>query len=167
MFTMNSPEVPADAAEPLKVVVLAAVSPQAAVSPEAAAVTSAPCAVVATSNAISACHVAVEETITELRIYPVKENVTAVEPLEVSVVSTCELSACPIMAMEGVCERSACPSRLRRPLVNSCLVPNRPWRPPLNSRPVLRPVINLRLIMSWTMNPCLVQNRSRRQSMNT
>lgn len=102
VFTMNSPEVPADAAEPLKVVVLAAVSPQAAVSPEAAAVTSAPCAVVATSNAISACHVAVEETITELRIYPVKENVTAVEPLEVSVVSTCELSACPIMAMEGV-----------------------------------------------------------------
>ncbi len=100
---------------------------------------------VAPSNALLPCHVTVEKTITELRIYPVKENVdefslfpdasvttasavselsvfvetldaTAVEPPEVeasaakppevSVVSTYQLSACPVTAMEAVCDNN-------------------------------------------------------------
>ncbi len=74
----------ADAAEPPEVVALIAVSPEAMVpaavssevvayaaqSPEAMALTSAPCAVVSHSNALSACHVVVKETVTELSLFP-------------------------------------------------------------------------------------------------
>ncbi len=88
--TIISPEMAADAAEPHEVVALAAVSPEAmapaavspevaayaAESPEAAALASAPCVLVTPSNALSACHVVVEETITDhYRSYSVKENV--------------------------------------------------------------------------------------------
>ncbi len=129
---MMSPEVAADAAEPPEVVALAAVFPEAmvpaAVSPEVAAhaaeppeeavLASAPCVVVAPSNALSARHVTVEGTVDERCTCPVKEgvnehylfpDVTTAEPPEVSVVSIYELSACPVMAMEAVCNLSVCP----------------------------------------------------------
>ncbi len=84
--TVMSPEVVADAAEPLGVVTLAAVlsdamalaaassevMARAAESPEAAVLVSAPGMVVAPSNALSAGHVAVKETVTEL--YPSSED---------------------------------------------------------------------------------------------
>ncbi len=148
-----SPEVVADAAGPPEVVALTAVSPEAmapaavspevaahaAESPKTAALASIPYVVVEPSNALSACYVAVNETVTEPRIYPVKENVnefslfpdasvtttsaiselsasvetpdvtaveppqvaaSAAEPLEVSVVSTYQLSTCPVTVKE-------------------------------------------------------------------
>ncbi len=86
--TVMSPEVAADAAEPLGVVTLAAVLTEAmalaaassevmahaAESPEAAVLVSAPGMVVAPSNVLSAGHVAVKETVTEL--YPSSEETT-------------------------------------------------------------------------------------------
>ncbi len=127
-----SPEVAADAAEPPGVVVYAAVFPEAtpaAVSPEVAAdaaeppeaavLSLIPCMVVAPSNALAACHVTVKGTITELSVFVEAPDGTAVEPLEVaasaaespevSVVSTYQLSPCPVMAKEAVCELSPCP----------------------------------------------------------
>ncbi len=98
-----SPEVAADAAEP----------------PEAAVLSLIPCMVVAPSNAIAACHVTVKGTITELSVFVETPDGTAVEPLEVaasaaespevSVVSTYQLSPCPVTAKEAVCELSPCP----------------------------------------------------------
>ncbi len=112
---MMSPEVAADAAEPPEVVALTAVflearapaaaSPEvvvyAAEPPEAAALASAPCTVVAPSNAPSACHVAVEGTVAELSAFveppdgttvePPEVAASAAEPPEVSVVSTHQL----------------------------------------------------------------------------
>ncbi len=68
------------------------------------------------SNALSACHVTVERTIAELSLYPDGTTVeppevaaTAVGSLEVSVVSTCQSSSCPVTAMEAICESSSCP----------------------------------------------------------
>ncbi len=78
------------------------------------ALTSTPWLVVAPNKALSICDV--EETITELTLCP---EVTTVEPpevaattaesLEVSVVSTHQLSSCPVRAMEAVYDHSACP----------------------------------------------------------
>ncbi len=99
------PEVVAHAAEPLEAAVLA----------------SAPCMVVATSNVLSACRVAVKGTVTTVE--PPEVVATTAEPSEVSVVSThqllsCpvaarravpELSSCPFTAMEAICESSSCP----------------------------------------------------------
>ncbi len=131
--TIMSSEVAADAAEPPEVVALVAVFPEvmvpAAVSPkvaadaaeppEAAVLSSVPCMVVAPSNAFSACHVTVEGTIAKLSAFVETSDGTAVEPLEVaasaaelpevSVVSTYQLSACPVTAIEAVCEASFCP----------------------------------------------------------
>ncbi len=127
-----SPEVAADAAEPPGVVVHAAVFPgatPAAVSPEVAADAAEPteaavlplipCMVVAPSNALAACHVTIKGTITELTAFVETPDGTAVEPLEVaastaeppevSVVSTYELSPCPVTARKAVCELSPCP----------------------------------------------------------
>ncbi len=116
--TEMSPEVAADAAEPLGVVTLAAgfseARATAAVSPEVAAhvaeppvaagLSSAPCMVVASSNILSACRVAVEETVTAVEtpevaataVEPPEVAATAAEPPEVSVVSTHQLSSCPV-----------------------------------------------------------------------
>ncbi len=130
--TKMSPEVAADAAEPPGVVVHAAVFPEAtpaAVSPEVAADAAEPteaavlplipCMVVAPSNALAACQVTVKGTITELSASVETQNGTAVVPLEVaastaeppevSVVSTYQLSPCPVTAKEAVCELSPCP----------------------------------------------------------
>ncbi len=127
-----SPEVAADAAEPPGLVVHAAVFPEAtpaAVSPEVAADAAEPteaavlplipCMVVAPSNALPACQVTVKGTITELSASVETQDGTAVEPLEVaastaeppevSVVSTYQLSPCPVTAKEAVCELSPCP----------------------------------------------------------
>ncbi len=101
-----SPEVAADAAEPLGVVTLTAVFSEAmalaAVSPEVAThaaepsevavLASAPCMMVASSNVLSACRVAVKETVTAVE--PPEVAATAAEPPEVSVVSTHEPSSC-------------------------------------------------------------------------
>ncbi len=136
---------------------------------------------VAPSNAPSTCYVVVNGTIAELCTCPVKENVnelslfpdiTAEEPPAVAastaeplVVSTCQLSVCPVtaikaisklsacpvtameaiceipvcpvMAMEAVCELSACPVTLWRPSVNFLPVQSRLWRPSVISLPVL------------------------------
>ncbi len=78
----------------------------AAESPEAAVLASAPSIVVVPSNVLSACCVAVKETVTELSLCP---EFTTVEPPEVSVVSTCESLSCPVTAMEAVCESLFCP----------------------------------------------------------
>ncbi len=130
--TKMSPEVAADAAEPPGVVVHAAVFPEAmpaAVSPEVAADAAEPteaavlllipCMVVAPSNALAACQVTVKGTITEFSASVETQDGTAVEPLEVaastaeppevSVVSTYQLSPCPVTAKEAVCELSPCP----------------------------------------------------------
>ncbi len=128
--TVMSPEVAADAAEPLGVVTLAAVLSEAmalaaassevmahaAESPEAAVLASAPSMVVAPSNVLSACWVAVKETVTELSlcpesttVEPPEEAATAAEPPEVSVVSTCESLSCPVTAIEAACELPPCP----------------------------------------------------------
>ncbi len=130
--TKMSPEVAADAAEPPGVVVHAAVFPEAtpaAVSPEVAADAAEPteaavlplipCMVVAPSNALAACHVTIKGTITELSAFVETPDGTAVEPLEVaastaeppevSVVSTYQLSPCPVTAKKAVCELSPCP----------------------------------------------------------
>ncbi len=130
--TKMSPEVAADAAEPPGVVVHAAVFPEAtpaAVSPEVAADAAEPteaavlplipCMVVAPSNALAACQVTVKGTITELSASVETQDGTAVEPLEVaastaeppevSVVSTYQLSPCPVTAKKAVCELSPCP----------------------------------------------------------
>ncbi len=130
--TKMSLEVAADAAEPPGVVVHAAVFPgatPAAVSPEVAADAAEPteaavlplipCMVVAPSNALAACQVMVKGTITELSASVETQDGTAVEPLEVaasteeppevSVVSTYQLSPCPVTAKEAVCELSPCP----------------------------------------------------------
>ncbi len=160
---------------------LAAVSPEAmapaAVSPRVGGVccrtsraprlSSAPCVVVVHSNELLACHDMVEETITELRIYPVKENVdefslfpdasvtttsavselsvfvetldaTAVEPLEVSVVSTYPLSTCPVMVKETICELSACPVTTKEVVfeLSACPVLVKRAVPELSARPV-------------------------------
>ncbi len=83
--------------------------------PKAAVLTSAPCVMVAPSNAISACNVMVEGTVAELTLYhdgttveTPEMAVPAADPLEVSVVSTYEFSSCPVTAMEGVCDSSSC-----------------------------------------------------------
>ncbi len=88
----------------------------AAEPPEVAALASTPCMVVAPSNALSACHIAVEGTVAELSLYsdgttvePPEEAASSAEPLEVSVVPTYELSSCSVPAKEAVCELSACP----------------------------------------------------------
>ncbi len=130
--TKMSPEVAADTAEPPGVVVHAAVFPKvtpAAVSPEVAADAAEPteaavlplipCMVVAPSNTLAACHVTIKGTITELSAFVETPDGTAVEPLEVaastaeppevSVVSTYQLSPCPVTAKEAVCELSPCP----------------------------------------------------------
>ncbi len=158
--TMMSLEVAADAAEPPKVVAFTAVFPKAmvptAVSPELAVhavepsevvvFASAPCMVVAPNTALSARHVTVEGTVTELSLHPVGTTVeppevaaSAVDPLGVSVVPIYELSSCPVMAKEADCEFSSCPvlSQLTRPSVNSLLVLSQPEGLSLNSRPVL------------------------------
>ncbi len=77
--------------------------------PEAAVLTSAPCMVVAPSNALSARHVTVEGTVDELFLYsdgttvePPEVAASAADPLEVSVVPTYELSSCPAPAKEAV-----------------------------------------------------------------
>ncbi len=98
-----SPEVAADAAEPTEAAVLPLI----------------PCMVVAPSNALAACQVTVKGTITELSASVETQDGTAVEPLEVaastaeppevSVVSTYQLSPCPVTAKEAVCELSPCP----------------------------------------------------------
>ncbi len=104
--TVMSPEVAADAAEPLGVVTLAAVFSEAMalaeVSPEVAThaaepsevavLASAPCMVVASSNVLSAGCVVVKETVTAVE--PPEVAATAAEPPEVSVVSTHEPSSC-------------------------------------------------------------------------
>ncbi len=105
--TVMSPEVAAHAAEP----------------PEATVLTSAPCVVVAPSNARPAHHVTVEGTVDEHCTCPVKElylfpDVTTVEPPEVAVsaakppkvslVTIYKSSFCPVTAMEAVCESSSC-----------------------------------------------------------
>ncbi len=104
-----SPEVAADAAEPLGVVTLDAVLSEAAV------LASAPSMVVAPSNVLSACCVAVKETVTELSLCPEFTTVeppevaaTAAEPPEVSVVSTCDSLSLPVTTMEAVCELLPC-----------------------------------------------------------
>ncbi len=118
--TVMSPEVAADAVEPLGVVTLAAVLSKAMAlasasseevahapeRPEVAVLTSALGMVVAPRVVLSACRVAVKETVTELSLCPEFTNVeppevaaTAAEPSEVSVVSTYRLS-CFVTAME-------------------------------------------------------------------
>ncbi|XP_058639016.1 uncharacterized protein LOC131544658 isoform X1 [Onychostoma macrolepis] len=88
----------------------------AAELPEAAGLTSAPCMVVALSNVLSTCCVAVEKTITKLSLCPEFTAVeppevaaAAAEPPEVSAVSIGELSLSPVTAMEAVNELSFCP----------------------------------------------------------
>jgi len=49
--------------------------------PEAAALASTPCVVVALSNALSACHVAVGETVTELRYLPCQGECQGILPV--------------------------------------------------------------------------------------
>ncbi len=128
-----SSEVAADVAEPPEVVTLvtvfpevmvpAAVSPKVAADvaepPEVAVFSSVPCMVVAPSNALSTCYVTVKGTIAKCSAFVETSDGTAVEPLEVaasaaeppevSVVSTYQLSACSVMAIEAVCEASFCP----------------------------------------------------------
>ncbi len=89
--------------------------------PVAAGLASAPCMVVAASKILSACHVAVKETVTELSLCPEFTTVeppevaeTAAEPPEVSVVSTYQSSSCPVTAKEAVCESSPCTPYLSR-----------------------------------------------------
>ncbi len=115
--TVMSPEVAADAAEPLAWGSGHSLlcSPRrwhccsfsrGAEPPEAAVLASAPCMVVVSSNVLSACRVAVKETVTAVE--PPEVAATAAEPLEVSVVSTHKLSACPVTAMEADCDLSVC-----------------------------------------------------------
>ncbi len=101
--TVVSPEVAADAAEPLGVMTLTAVFSEA----------------MQPSNALSACLVVVKETVTAVK--PPEVAATTAEPSEVSVVSTHKISACPVTlwrlpmnprsvtAIEAVCEPSSCP----------------------------------------------------------
>ncbi len=86
-----SPEVAARAAEPPEVVVLA----------------STPCVVVAPSNVLSACRVAVKETVTTVE--PPEVAATATEPSEVSGISIHQLFVCPVTARRAVPELSSCP----------------------------------------------------------
>ncbi len=89
--TSRLPQAMAPAAASSKVVALTAEPPEAAV------LASAPFMVVAPSKVLLACHVAVKET------------VTTVEPSEVSVASTHQLSACPVAAKMAALESSSCP----------------------------------------------------------
>ncbi len=152
MTTIMSSEVAADAAEPPEVVMLvivfpevmvpAAVSPKvaadAAEPPEAAVLSSVPCMVVTPSSALSTSHVMVEgaigkpsafvETSGGTAVEPLEVVVSAAEPPEVSVVSTYQLSACPVTAIEAVCEASLCP-------VTAPALSAPPWRSPALSAP--------------------------------
>ncbi len=67
---------------------------------------SAPFMVVVPSNVLSACHVAVKETVTTVE--PPEVAATAAEPSEVSVVSTHQLFVCPVAARRAVPELSPC-----------------------------------------------------------
>ncbi len=122
--TTGLPQGKASAAEPLQAVVLA----------------SAPCKVVLPSNIPSPGHGSPPEVVA-----------LAAEPPEVSVVSSCELSSCPVTAKKAayelsscpvtakkaVCELSSCPVTAKKASVNSHPVLSRLRRPLLNSRPVL------------------------------
>ncbi len=122
-------EVAADAAEPFEVVVPAIVFPEAEVAAhaaepfEAAVLVLAPCMVVEPNNTLSLRHVMVEGTVDERCTCPGNElflvpDVTTVEspevaasaaePPGVSVVSTYELSSCPVAARRAVPECSSC-----------------------------------------------------------
>ncbi len=79
------PQGKASAAGPLQAVVLA----------------SAPCKVVVPSNILSPGHGSTVE--------PPEVAALAAEPPEVSVVSVCELSSCPVTAKKAACELSSCP----------------------------------------------------------
>ncbi len=124
-FAAVFPEAMAPAAALLEV------AAHAAESSEAVVLTSAPCMVVASSNVLSACRVAVVETVTELSLFsnetalePPEVVASAAEPPEVSVVLNYELSSCPLMATEAICELSACPVAARRavPELSPCPV---------------------------------------------
>ncbi len=143
--TLMSPDVVAVAAESPGIVAFAAVFPEAmapaaallevaahaAESSEAVVLTSAPCMVVVSSNILSACRVAVVETVTELSLFsnetalePPEVVASAAEPPEVSVVLNYELSSCPLTAMEAICKLSSCLVAARRavPELSPCPV---------------------------------------------
>ncbi len=109
--TVEPLELAASAAEPPKVSVVSTckLSPCPVTAKEAVCELS-PCPVTAKeaiSNAVAACHVMVKETVTTVE--PPEVAVSAAEPSEVSVVTTCKLSSCPVTAMEAVYEPSSCP----------------------------------------------------------
>ncbi len=148
----------ANAAEPLGVVTLAAmlseamaltaasseVVAHAAELPEVGVLASAPCMVVAPSNVLSVCCVAVKETVTELSLCPEFTTVeppevaatapeppevsaTAAEPPEVSVVSTYLSSSCSVKATEAALNICPALNRPRRLSLNSRIVLNQLW----------------------------------------
>ncbi len=96
MSTEMSPEVAADAAEPLGVVSLTAVSLEALMP------ASDSCTVVAPSKELSLVPY-------ETTVEPPEVAASAAEPSELSVVLNCEFPACPITAQEAFCELSPCP----------------------------------------------------------
>ncbi len=158
--TLMSPDVVVVAAESPGIVAFAAVFPEAmapaaallevaahaAESSEAVVLTSAPCMVVASSNVLSACRVAVVETVTELSLFsnetalePPEVVASAAEPPEVSVVLNYELSSCPLTAMEAICESSSRPLMAMEAIckLSSCLVAARRAVPELSPCPVM------------------------------
>ncbi len=86
-------------------------------------------------------------------VEPSEVAALAAEPPEVSVVSSCELSPCPVMAMEAACELSSCHVTARKAVcelspcpvmameavceLSSCPAKSRLWRPPVIPRPAL------------------------------
>ncbi len=113
----------------------------------------------------------------------------AAEPPEVSVVSSCELSSCPVTAKKAAYELSSVLSRLRRPPVSSlpvlsrlkkaayelCPVLSRLGGPPVSSLPVLsrlrRPPVSSHPVLSRPRRPPMnfrpVLSRLRRPSVSS
>ncbi len=139
-FAAVFPEAMAPAAALLEV------AAHAAESSEAVVLTSAPCMVVASSNVLSACRVAVVETVTELSLFsnetalePPEVVASAAEPPEVSVVLNYELSSCPLTAMEVICESSSRPLMATEAIceLSACPVAARRAVPELSPCPVM------------------------------
>ncbi len=98
--------------------------------PQAAELASTSCMVVLPSNIPSPGHGSTVE--------PPEVVALAAEPPEVSVVSSCELSSCPVTAKKAAYELFVpVPVTAKKALLNSRPVLSRLRRPLMNSRPVL------------------------------